>query len=65
MNLIVKYDSADVSDTVKTYADNQAVARALVAKWPELRDGFGAIVPRATEASGKDYGTLVAMKDIK
>jgi hypothetical protein len=65
VNLIVKYDSADVSDAAKTYADNLAVARALVAKWPELRDAFGAIVARATEASGKDYGTLVAIKDLK
>jgi hypothetical protein len=65
VNLVVKYDCADVSDAAKTYADNQAVAKALVAKWPELRDAFGAIVARATEASGKDYGTLVAMKDLK
>jgi hypothetical protein len=65
VNLVVKYDYADVSDTTKAYADNQAVARALVAKWPELLDGFGAIVARATEASGKDFGTLIAMKDLK
>ena len=65
VNLVVKYDWADVSDAAKTYAENQAVARALVAKWPELRDGFGAIVTRATEASGKDYGTLVGMGELK
>lgn len=64
VNLVVKYDCTDVSNAAKTYADNQAVARALLAMWPELRDGFGAIVVRATEASGKDYGTLVAMKDM-
>jgi hypothetical protein len=65
LDLVVKYEYADVSDTARAYAENQAVARALVAKWPELRDGFGAIVVRATEASGKDFGTLVAMKDLK
>ena len=65
VNLVVKYDWADVSDAAKTYAENQAVARALVAKWPELRDGFRAIVTRATEASGKDYGTLVGMGELK
>jgi hypothetical protein len=65
VNLVVKYEFADVSDTVKTYAENQAVARALVGKWPELRDGFTAIVVRATEASGKDFGTLVELKDLK
>ena len=65
LNLVVKYEYPDVSDTVRTYADNQAVARALVAKWPELREAFGAIVARATEPSGKDFGTLVVMKDLK
>ena len=65
VNLVVKYDWADVSDAAKTYAENQAVARALVAKWPELRDGFGAIVSRATEPSGKDYGTLVTIGQLK
>jgi len=65
VNLVVKYEASDVSDTVKAYADNQAVAKALVTKWPELRDGFGAIVARATEASGRDFGTLVEIKSLK
>ena len=65
INLVVKYEYPDVSDTARTYADNQAVAKALVTKWPELREAFGAVVARATEPSGKDFGTLVAMKDLK
>lgn len=65
VNLVVKYEYADVSDTVKTYAENQAMAKALVTKWPELREGFGAIVARATEVSGKDFGTLVELKGLK
>lgn len=65
INLVVKWETADASNAVQSYADNQAVAKALVAKYPELRDGFAAIVPRATEPSGKDYGTLVPMKEIK
>ena len=65
VNLVVKYEAADVSDTVKTFTENQSVVRALVGKWPELRDGFGAIVARATEASGRDFGTLVQMKELK
>ena len=64
-NLVVKYDVADISDAAKAYAENQVVARALVTKWPELRDGFGAIVARATDPSGKDYGTLVGMAELK
>jgi len=65
VNLVVKYEAADVSDSVKAFSDNQAVARALVAKWPELREGFEAIVARATEPSGKDFGTLVDLKSLK
>jgi hypothetical protein len=65
INLVVKWEAADVSNPVQCYADNQAVAKALLAKYPELRDGFSAIVPRATEASGRDYGTLVPVREIK
>ena len=61
LNLVLKYDYPDVSNTVPAYAANQAVAKALVAKWPELRDGFGAIIARATDPTGKDFGTLVPM----
>ena len=65
IGLVVKYEYIDVSDSAKAYAENQIVAKALVVKWPELLDGFGAIVTRATEASGKDYGTLMELKDLK
>ena len=46
-DLVVKYQSADVSDTGKTFQDNAAVMKALLAKYPECRDGFGGIVARA------------------
>jgi len=64
-DLIVKYQAADVSDTSKTFDTNMAVIKALVAKYPEFRDGFAGVVARAVEPSGKDYGTLAEMKDIK
>jgi hypothetical protein len=64
-DLVVKYQSADISDTGKTFQDNAAVMKALVAKFPELRDGFAGIVVRAVEPSGKDYGSMLPMKDIK
>jgi hypothetical protein len=41
------------------------VMKALIAKYPELREAFGGIVARAVESSGRDYGSLMAMKDIK
>src|SRR5713101_1248104 len=64
-SLVVKYQSADVSDSGRTFQDNGAVMKALVAKYPELRDGFAGIVVRAVEPSGRDYGSMLAMKDIK
>ena len=39
--------------------------KALVEKYPELRSAFSGIVARATTANGQDYGTLLAMKDIR
>jgi hypothetical protein len=65
LDLVVKYQSADVSNTAQTFQDNMAVMKALVAKYPEYRDAFAGIVARAVEPSGKDYGSLLPMKDIK
>jgi hypothetical protein len=64
-NLVARYQSADVSDTGRTFQDNAAVMKALVAKYPELRDAFAGIVVRAVEPSGRDYGSMQPMKDIK
>lgn len=64
-DLVVRYQSADVSDTGRTFQDNAAVMKALVAKYPELRDAFAGIVVRAVEPSGRDYGSMQPMKDIK
>jgi hypothetical protein len=61
----VKYQAADVSNTNQAYQNNIAVMKALVAKYPELREAFAAVVARAMDPSGRDYGTLLAMKDIK
>jgi len=64
-DLVVKYQSADISDTGKAFQDNLAVMKALLAKYPEYRDAFGGIVVRAVDPSGKDYGSMLPMKDIK
>lgn len=64
-DLVVKYQAVDVSDTGKTFQDNLAVMKALLAKYPECRDAFGGVVVRAVEPSGKDYGSMLPMKDIK
>jgi hypothetical protein len=65
LDLVVKYQSADVSNTTQAFQDNTAVMKALVTKYPELRDAFDGIVARAVEPSGRDYGSLLAMKSIK
>ncbi len=64
-DLVVKYQSADVSDSGRTFLENTAAMKALVAKYPEFRDGFAGIVVRAVEPSGRDYGSMLPMKDIK
>jgi len=65
LDLIVKYQTADATNTNQAYESNVAVIKALVAKYPELRDAFAAVVARAVDPGGRDYGTLLAMKDIK
>lgn len=65
LDLIVRYQTASVANTNQAYQDNVSVMKAVLQKWPELRDGFAGIVARAVAASGQDYGTLLAMKDIK
>jgi len=65
LDLVVKYQSADVSNTTQTFAENMVVIKALVMKYPEFRDAFDGVVARAVEPSGRDYGSLLPMKEIK
>lgn len=65
LDLIVRYQVADISNTNQTYASNVAVIKAVATKYPEVRNAFAAIVARAVAPSGQDYGTMLAMKDIK
>jgi hypothetical protein len=65
LNVIVKYQTPNVSDTSQTFQDNMAVMKALVTKYPELRDAFGGVVARGVEPSGRDYGTMMPMSGLK
>jgi hypothetical protein len=65
LDLVIKYQEPDISDSSKTYQDNMAVIKALVSKYPELREAFGGVVARAVAPNGQDYGSLLAMKDVK
>ena len=64
-DVVVKYQSADVSNSARAFQENTAVIKTLVAKFPEFRQAFAGVVARAVEPSGRDYGSLMAMKDIK
>jgi hypothetical protein len=66
LDIEVKYQSPDVSNTAQTFQDNTVVMKALVAKYPEFRDAFDGVVARAVEpTTGRDYGSLLPMKDVK
>jgi hypothetical protein len=65
LDVVVKYNAADISDTARTFQENTAVIKGLVTRYPELRDAFGGVVARAVDPSGRDYGTLLPMKEIK
>jgi hypothetical protein len=65
LDLIVRYQAGDISNTSQRYKGNVAVMKALLAKYPELRGAFAGVVARAVDAGGHDYGTLLAMKEIR
>ena len=65
LDLVAKYDAASVANSAATYQENLTVMKALLAKYPELRDNFDGVIARAVEPSGRDYGTMLHMKDIK
>lgn len=65
LDVVVKYQTASVADTGQTFQENMAVMKALLLKFPELRDAFDGVVARGVEPSGRDYGSLMPMKDIK
>ncbi len=65
LDLIVKYQSNNVTNTNLAYQDNVSVMKAFVAKFPEVRDAFAGVVARGVAGNGQDYGTLLPMKDIK
>jgi hypothetical protein len=65
LDLVTKYLAADVSNSGQTFQENMTVMRAVLAKFPELREAFDVVVARAVEPSGRDYGSMMPMKDLK
>jgi hypothetical protein len=64
-DLRVKYVTPDASNPAVASQENAAMMKALLAKYPELRDAFTTVIARATDNAGHDYGTLTPMKDVK
>ena len=65
LDIVVKFRVPSIADQSAAYLDNVNVMKGLLAKYPELRDAFAGMVARAVEPGGNDYGTLLAMKDVK
>jgi|SRR5579864_1095127 len=65
LDLLVKHKVADASDSNQMYQDNIALIKTLIAKYPEFREAFSGVEAVAVDSSGRDYGTLLAMKDAK
>lgn len=65
LNLRVRYESADATNSAVAFQDNMAIIKGIVAKYPELRDAFSAVIARAVDSGGHEYGSLLAMKDVK
>ena len=43
--------------------DNRALVNAFLARYPEYKSAFNAIVARAVAPNGQDFGTLISLKD--
>ncbi len=65
LDLRVQYETSDAANATLASQDNAAVMKALVTKYPEFREAFSALVARATDDSGHEYGTVTPMKDVK
>lgn len=65
LDLVLKQQVPDASNTAVAFQMNMGLMKAAVAKWPEVRDIFTTVVARALDAQGHDYGTPLSMKEIK
>ncbi|MGA2903544.1 MAG: hypothetical protein ABSD98_06925 [Candidatus Korobacteraceae bacterium] len=65
LDLRVVYQNANAADSGLAFQDNTAVIKAIMTKYPELRDGFSSIIARAVDSSGHEYGSLLPVKDVK
>jgi hypothetical protein len=65
LDLVLKYQSPDISDSAQTFVENREAMKALLAKYPEFREPFANLVARAVAPNGQDFGSMLAIKDIR
>lgn len=67
LNLVIKYKAlTDVNNTAESFKNNTELMKAFALKYPEYRNAFAGLVARAVDpTTGADYGTVLAMNDIK
>ena len=65
LQLVLQHQVADASKSGPTHAANLALIQGWVDTYPEYREAFTAVVARASDAAGHDYGSRVEMKDIQ
>jgi hypothetical protein len=63
VDLVLKYQTPDLSNTMQVDKDNKALVSAFLARYPEYKSAFSAIVARAVAPNGQDFGTLISLKD--
>lgn len=63
LDLVLKYQTPDVSNTMQVDKDNRALVKAFLARYPEYKSAFDAIVARAVAPNGQDFGTLISLKE--
>jgi hypothetical protein len=62
LDLVLKYQAADISNTMQVDKDNKALVNAFLTRYPEYKNAFNAIVARAVAPNGQDFGTLISLK---
>ena len=65
LDLRVIYENANAGDSGQAFQDNMAVIKAIVTKYPELRESFNSVIARAVDSSGHEYGSMLPVKEIK
>ena len=65
LNLRVRYQTADATNTAVAFADNMAVIKAVVARYPDVRGAFAGVIAVAVDSGGHEYGSLLPLKDLK